>query len=123
MIAYNPLAGGLLTASIAGGRAHRRHAVHAGQRRPRYQERYWHDREFATVETLQPLAKEAGVSLTRLAVAWVLANPVITAPIVGASRPEQLDDVLRRWRRRSAPISWARLDQLTREYRQGDDIR
>jgi aryl-alcohol dehydrogenase-like predicted oxidoreductase len=27
-------------------------------------------------------------------VAWTLANPVITSPIVGASRPEQLDDVL-----------------------------
>ena len=34
------------------------------------------------------------MSLVTLAVAWVLANPVITAPIIGASRPEQLDDSL-----------------------------
>ena len=38
-----------------------------------------------------PLADEAGVCLVTLAVAWVLANPAITAPIIGASRPEQLD--------------------------------
>ena len=31
------------------------------------------------------------MSLVTLAVAWVLANPAITAPIIGASRPEQLD--------------------------------
>ena len=46
------------------------------------------------MEALRPLAAEAGMSLARLAVAWVLAKPVITSPIVGASRPEQLDDVL-----------------------------
>ena len=32
--------------------------------------------------------------LPTLAVAWTLAHPAITSPIVGASRPEQLDDVL-----------------------------
>ena len=40
-----------------------------------YQDRYWHDREFDTVEALRQLADEAGVSLVTLAVAWVLANP------------------------------------------------
>jgi 1-deoxyxylulose-5-phosphate synthase len=124
VIAYNPLAGGLLTGK------HRRDAGPTAGTRftlanagPRYQERYWHDREFATVEALQPLAKEAGLSLTRLAMAWVLANPVITAPIVGASRPEQLDDVLPAVETTLSADLLARLDQLTREYRQGDDIR
>jgi 1-deoxyxylulose-5-phosphate synthase len=56
-----------------------------------YQDRYWHDREFDTVEVLRALAEEAGVSLVTLAVARVLAHPAITAPIIGASRPEQLD--------------------------------
>ena len=60
----------------------------------RYQERYWHERELATVEALRPLAAEAGMSMVQMAVAWVLANPAITAPIIGASRPEQLDDAL-----------------------------
>ena len=60
----------------------------------RYQERYWHDREFETVEQLKGVAAEAGMSMATMAVSWVLANPAITAPIVGASRPEQLADSL-----------------------------
>ena len=59
-----------------------------------YQARYWHDREFDTVEALRAVAKEAGMSMATLAVPWVLANPAITAPIIGASRPEQLADSL-----------------------------
>lgn len=75
------------------------------------------------MDVLQPLAKEAGMSLARLAVAWVLSNPVITAPIVGASRPEQLDDVLPAVETTLGADLLSRLDQLTREYRWGDDIR
>jgi len=95
VIPYNPLAGGFLSGKHrreAGPTAGTRFTL--GRAARRYQERYWHEREFATVEALRPLAAEAGISLTRLAVAWVLAHPAITAPIVGASRPEQLDDVL-----------------------------
>ena len=80
-----------------GSRPRRGDALHARQRRgPRYQERYWHEREFATVEALRPLAARAGLSMVQLAVAWVLAHPAVTAPIIGASRPEQLDDAARR---------------------------
>ena len=59
-----------------------------------YQDRYWNERSFATVVELQKLAGEAGLPLATLAVAWVMANPVITAPLLGASRPEQLDATL-----------------------------
>ena len=60
----------------------------------RYRERYWNDREFETIEALRPLAREAGMSMAGMALSWVLANPAVTAPIVGASRPEQLADGL-----------------------------
>ena len=36
------------------------------------------------------IADEAGMPLLQMSVAWVLANPVVTAPIIDASRPEQL---------------------------------
>ena len=96
VIPYNPIAGGLLT-----GKHQRAGSPTEGTRftlgnaADRYQDRYWHDQEFDTVDALRPLADEAGMSLTQLAVAWVLANPTITSPIIGASRPEQLDDSLR----------------------------
>jgi aryl-alcohol dehydrogenase (NADP+) len=124
VIPYNPIAGGLLSGK------HRRDAGPAagtrftlGTAAARYQERYWHEREFATVDALRPLAAEAGMSMVQLAVAWVLANPAITAPIVGASRPGQLDDVLPAADKPIDAALLARLDELTREYRRGDDVR
>src|SRR5215468_9725408 len=95
VIPYNPLAGGLLSGKHrreAGPTAGTRFTL--GSAAARYQERYWHAREFETVEMLRPLAAEAGFSLARMAIAWVLAHPAVTAPIVGASRPDQLDDAL-----------------------------
>jgi aryl-alcohol dehydrogenase (NADP+) len=124
VIPYNPLAGGFLTGK------HRREAgptpgtrFTLGSAAGRYQDRYWHEREFATVEALRPLAAEAGISLTRMAVAWVLAHPAVTAPIIGASRPEQLDDVLPAVEKDFGADIKARLDTLTADYRRGDDPR
>jgi aryl-alcohol dehydrogenase (NADP+) len=123
VIPYNPLAGGFLSgkhergAPTEGGRFTLGHA--AG----RYQERYWHDRMFDVVDDVRPLAAEAGVSLATLAVQWVLANPTITAPIIGASRPEQLADAVAAV---STPLDAGvkeRLDALTYEFRYGDNAR
>ena len=124
VIPYNPLAGGFLSGKHrreAGPTAGTRFAL--GKASRLYQDRYWHEREFATVEALRPLAAEAGISLARLAVGWVLAHPAITAPIIGASRPEQLDDVLPAVEKGLDADLKARLDELTREYRWGDDPR
>ncbi len=51
-------------------------------------------RKLELVEELIPLAEELGVSLAEYALAWTLANPVITAPIIGPRVMEQLEDVL-----------------------------
>ncbi|HMG63784.1 MAG TPA: aldo/keto reductase, partial [Streptosporangiaceae bacterium] len=82
--------------------------------------RYWHEREFDTVDVLRPLAEEAGVSLVTLSVAWVLAHPAITAPIIGASRPDQLDASLEAAGFKLDADLKRRLDEVTREYRMGD---
>jgi len=63
------------------------------------------------------------MSMAQMAVAWVLANPVVTSPIVGATRPEQLDEVVAAVDKTLDPGLKARLDALTHEYRWGDDIR
>lgn len=121
VIPYNPLAGGLLT-----GKHQRDEGPEEGSRftlgsaAQRYQDRYWHEGMFETVEAIRPLAQEAGMSLAQLAVAWVLANPVITAPIVGASRPEQLDDTIAAASTPLPPDLKQRLDELTVDYRRGD---
>jgi len=124
VIPYNPLAGGLLSGKHrreAGPTAGTRFTL--GSAAARYQERYWHAREFETVEMLRPLAAEAGFSLARMAIAWVLAHPAVTAPIVGASRPDQLDDALAAVDKPLDGALKVRLDELTLDYRRGDDIR
>ena len=121
VIPYNPLAGGLLS-----GKHNRAEGPTSGSRftlgtaARNYQERYWHDREFDTVEKLSPLADEAGVSLVTLAVAWVLANPAITAPIIGASRPDQLDASLAATTFTIDETLKQQLDEITHDYRMGD---
>lgn len=124
VIPYNPIAGGLLSGKHRldrGPTAGTRFTL--GNAARRYQDRYWHEREFATVEALRPLAAEAGMPLARLAVAWVLAQPAITAPIIGASRPDQLADLVPAAGIELEAGLLARLDELTREYRRGDDAR
>ena len=88
-----------------------------------YQERYWNERAFDTVEALRKLADQAGVSLVTLSVAWVLANKAITAPIIGASRPEQLGLSLAAAEYALDADLKRQLDELTHEYRMGDAAR
>jgi aryl-alcohol dehydrogenase-like predicted oxidoreductase len=46
------------------------------------------------VERLVPLAEKAGLSLTHLAMAFAIAHPAVTSPIIGPRTMEQLDDLL-----------------------------
>lgn len=123
VIPYNPLAGGFLTGKHRAGAPTEGSRFTLGFAAQRYQERYWHDRMFDTVEALRPIAVEAGVSMATLAMQWVLANPVITSPIIGASRPEQLADAIAAVGAPIDPEIKQRIDTLTYEYRFGDNAR
>jgi 1-deoxyxylulose-5-phosphate synthase len=121
VIPFNPIAGGLLSgkhSASTGPTEGSRFTL--GNAAERYQDRYWHERQFETVEALRPIAAEAGLSLASLATAWVMANPVITAPIVGASKPEQLDDAIAAEAAKLDPALKKQLDELTADYRKGD---
>ncbi len=117
VIPYNPLAGGLLTGKHAKGAPPEGTRFTLGTAGARYQERYWHDAEFETVEALKGVAAEAGLSLATMAVGWVLANPAITAPIVGASKPEQLADSLAAADKPLPADLKGRLDEMTHAWR------
>jgi aryl-alcohol dehydrogenase-like predicted oxidoreductase len=124
VIPYNPIAGGLLSGK------HRRGDPPAdgtrftlGNAGQMYQVRYWHDREFDTIDRLHDIAEQVGVSLVTLSVAWVLANPAVTAPIIGASHPGQLAASLEAAEFVLDDDVKAQLDELTHEYRMGDSPR
>jgi aryl-alcohol dehydrogenase (NADP+) len=121
---YNPLAGGLLTGK------HRRAAAPSegtrftlGTAGKMYTERYWNEREFFAIESLGQIAKENGTTLTTLAVAWTLANPAVTTPIIGASRPEQLMATIAAVEFKLDAALKLKLDDLTHEFRMGDAAR
>jgi aryl-alcohol dehydrogenase-like predicted oxidoreductase len=94
VLVYNPIAGGFL------GGEHSRSQPPPGDSRfiqPRlatvYRDRYWQDQMFDTVEQMRQIALDLGLPVATLALSWVLANPAVTVAIVGAVRPEQLDEL------------------------------
>jgi aryl-alcohol dehydrogenase-like predicted oxidoreductase len=125
VIPYNPLAGGLLTGKHRHDAApsEGRFTATVGKAGEMYTQRYWHEREFQTIETLKGIAGESGESLAKTSLAWVLANPAVTSAIIGASRPEQLTDTLAAIDLALDPALKAKLDEATVEYRFGDATR
>jgi aryl-alcohol dehydrogenase-like predicted oxidoreductase len=96
VIAYNPLAGGLLSnryTTVENLLPGTRFTL--GKTGELYRNRYWQRAQFEAVEHLRQALKPGGKSLVQVAIAWMLAQPGITAAIVGASRPEQLEESLR----------------------------
>ncbi len=53
------------------------------------------DEVLTAVQKLKPIAEQAGITMPQLALAWVLHNPNVSAALVGASRPEQLEDTVK----------------------------
>lgn len=95
IITYNPLAGGMLTGRYKWGQqtetGTRFELVGVSRAGELYQDRYWQEPIFAAVEKYRDWCAERGFDMTTTAVAWVTQQPGITAAIIGASRPEQLD--------------------------------
>jgi len=85
---YFPLASGLLT-----GKYRRNAALPQGARITAakvFQDNYLTDENWQIVERLEDFALTRGKTLLDLAVSWLLANPVVSSVIAGATRPEQL---------------------------------
>jgi len=91
VIPWSPLARGFL----AGGRASPGEGNTERARSDEFAPRlYYRAPDFAVVEAVETIAKERGVSNMQVALAWVLKNPVITAPIIGTSKAHHLDDAV-----------------------------
>ncbi|MFN8502413.1 aldo/keto reductase [Kouleothrix sp.] len=105
MIPYSLLAGGFLT-----GKYRRGADVPASERAGGVQKRYFNDRGWAIVDALLALAGELQAEPAQVALAWLLARPVVTSPIVGANSPQQLAASLGALDLSLAPEQIARLD-------------
>ena len=85
---WSPLRGGLLS-----GKYRRDHLPEAGRHKPGASKSLT-DRNFTIIETLESIAAEAGTGMARAAIAWLLARPGVTSPILGARTMEQFEDNL-----------------------------
>jgi len=89
VIPYSPLAGGFLT-----GKYRRDADVPTSARASGVQKRYFNQRGWAVIDTLEQVSQACGTPVVQIALAWLLSRPAVTSPIIGANRPEQLQDAL-----------------------------
>ena len=85
--AWSPLAQGMLTGRVRKGQQ-------TDLRRANYFSHISDERRIDAVEQLIPVADEAGLRLTHLAMAFAIAHPGVTSAIIGPRTMEQLDDLL-----------------------------
>ncbi len=88
VIPYSPLAGGFLTGK------YRRGANVESVRASDIGKKYCNEQGFAVIEKLDAIGRSHGKTVAQTALAWLLTNPVMTAPIIGANTPVQLQDAL-----------------------------
>ncbi len=88
VINYWPLAGGFLTGK------YRSESDTAGKPRARNVAKFLNERDFKILAALDQVAKKYNATPARISLAWLLARPVITAPIVSATNLEQLNDLI-----------------------------
>jgi aryl-alcohol dehydrogenase-like predicted oxidoreductase len=91
-IVWSPLAQGVLSGKYRPGAALPQDSRASSDSMGRMMDNLMTPQVLEAVQKLKPLAEEAECSLSQFALAWVLREPNVASAIVGASRPEQLDE-------------------------------
>ncbi|GIQ70265.1 aldo/keto reductase [Xylanibacillus composti] len=91
-VVFSPLAQGVLTGKYKKGQAHPAGSRATDPSSNMWMGPYLTDEVLGKVEQLEGIAKELGYSLSQLALAWVLRIPNVASALIGASRPEQIEE-------------------------------
>ncbi|TMJ15713.1 MAG: aldo/keto reductase [Alphaproteobacteria bacterium] len=91
-IVWSPLGQGVLTGKYLPGQAPAKGTRATSEEMGGFISRLMRDDVLAAVQRLKPLAAEAGLSMGQFALAWVLREPNVASAIIGASRPEQVEE-------------------------------
>jgi aryl-alcohol dehydrogenase-like predicted oxidoreductase len=106
LMVWSPLAGGLLSGKYRAGAA-----GEAGSRRASFDfPPVDRTRADACMAAMEPVARAHDASIARIALAWLLHQPVVTSVIVGAKRPDQLADNIAATQVRLSPEQLQQLD-------------
>jgi 1-deoxyxylulose-5-phosphate synthase len=104
-IVWSPLAQGVLTGKYRPGEPPPAGTRMGSSTMGWAMDRFRDDDVLEAVERLRPIADGLGITMAQLALAWVLREPNVAAAIIGASRPEQVED--------NAAASGIELDEAT----------
>ena len=110
VIPYSPLGGGLLTGKYSVSRRDEKGRLTTNKM---YAARYGADWMYKLADDFIAYAQKLGVKPAALAVAWVKANPAVTAPIIGARNLGQLEDSLASADYQMPPEQWQQISALT----------
>ena len=91
VLAYSPLAGGFLTGKYKRGEASPPPGTR-GSASSWFWDRVQGEFSFDSLARYEAVARDAGVSMRQLALAWIVRNKVLTCAVVGASTPEQVEE-------------------------------
>jgi aryl-alcohol dehydrogenase-like predicted oxidoreductase len=91
-VVFSPIAQGVLTGKYLPGQQPPEGSRATDAAGSNFIKRFLTDDVLNRVQDLKPLADEAGLSLSQLAIAWVLQNSNVSSAIIGASRPEQVTE-------------------------------
>ena len=91
-VVFSPIAQGVLTGKYLPGQQPPEGSRATDAAGSNFIKRFLTDDVLTRVQDLKPVADEAGLSLSQLAIAWVLQNQNVSSAIIGASRPEQVTE-------------------------------
>jgi aryl-alcohol dehydrogenase-like predicted oxidoreductase len=91
-VVFSPLAQGVLTGKYRPGDAPEEGTRAADPESNRFMQQLMNEEVLSAVDGLRSVASELGLSMPQLALAWVLRQENVSSAIIGASRPEQVDD-------------------------------
>ena len=89
-IVWSPLAQGVLTGKYLPGQAPPADSRAASEEMGGFIRGFLEDPTLEAVQRLRPIAERAGLTMSQLALAWILREPNVASTIIGASRPEQV---------------------------------
>lgn len=110
VIPWSPIAGGLLSGKYQRGEPAPVDSRYANP--APIQARRFTEKSFDVIEPLTALAKEKGVPLSQLALAWTLHQPGITSPIIGPRTQDQLEDAIQALEVTFTPEDFKRIDEI-----------
>lgn len=91
-IVFSPLAQGVLAGKYKPNEEAPEGSRGANKEIGRFLERYMDNNTLTAVQKLVPIAEDLNVTLVQLALAWILRQPGVSSAIIGASKPEQIED-------------------------------